>query len=129
MQTTYHYDKCNYRMVAMTSREKLQPWKPSDATDAIREISKDAAFMLDLTGHAKEQMNARDLITSDVLHVLKYGFVYEIAEQATKPNCYKYKVESTTPAGARIVRVVAIPWTTPPEIKIVTVMWRDEPMQ
>lgn len=116
-------------MNQIISRDKLQPWKPSDATDAIRGISSDDAFTLDLTSHAKDQMNARDLIISDILHVLKHGFVYDSPEQATKPNCYKYKVESTTPAGAKIVRVVAIPWSIPPEIKIVTVMWRDEPMQ
>ncbi len=71
-------------------------------------------------------MRERDLIVSEVLHVLKFGFIYEDPEPATQKGCYKYKVESTSPAGARVVRVVAIPWAEPPEIKIVTVMWRDE---
>lgn len=74
-------------------------------------------------------MKERDLIVSDVLHVLKHGFVYDNPEPATQRGCFKYKIETTSPAGSRVVRVVAIPWANPPEIKIVTVMWRDEAMQ
>lgn len=113
-------------MSQSSARNKSQPWKPADATNAIREIAKDGLFTLDLSSHASEQLVARDLITSDILHVLKYGFVYDPPEPATQKNCYKYKVESTSPAGSRVVRIIAIPWSNPPEIKIVTVMWRDE---
>lgn len=74
-------------------------------------------------------MIARDLYTPDIMHVLKHGFVYENPIAATQKGCFKYKVESTTPVGPKVVRVVAIPWIQPPEIKIVTVMWRDEPIQ
>jgi hypothetical protein len=74
-------------------------------------------------------MSRRDLIVGDVLHVLKHGFVYEEPVAATQPGCFKYKMEATTPAGSRVVRVVAIPWANPPEIKIITVMWRDEAIQ
>jgi hypothetical protein len=109
--------------------QRPQPWKPADATDAIRHIAKLDDMMLDLTGHARSQMVARDLILGDVLHVLKHGFVYEEPEPATREGCYKYKVETTSPSSARVVRVVAIPWVNPLEIKIVTVMWRDEAMQ
>jgi Domain of unknown function (DUF4258) len=105
-----------------------QPWKPANATDAIRCIAA-GIFDFVLTNHAKEQMSDRNLITSDVLHVLKNGFVYELPEDATQPNCFKYKVESASPEGPRIVRVVVIPGTTPPMLKIVTVMWRDEATQ
>lgn len=110
------------------ARQKPQPWKPADATEAIRSISQDNTF-LDLTGHARDQMAARDIIVSDVLHVLKHGFVYEMPESATKSGFYKYKVESKSPAGPRDIRLVVIPWSTPPEIKVVTVMWRDEILQ
>jgi hypothetical protein len=108
------------------ARQKPQPWKPADATDAIRSIAKDGELTLDLTSHARDQMRQRDLIAGDLLHVLKYGFVYENPEPAKQNGCFKYKVESTSPAGSRVVRVVAIPWSSPPEIKIVTAMWRDE---
>lgn len=108
------------------ARKQVQPWKPADATDAIRAISLDENLTLDLTLHAKEQMGTRDLYVSDILHVLKHGFVFEPATPATHPKCFKYKIESTTPASTRAVRIVAIPWSNPPEIKVVTVMWRDE---
>lgn len=116
-------------MNADMARQKQQPWKPADATDSIRSISRDVKFTLDLTGHALEQMSERDIISPDVLHVLKHGFVYLDPEPATKIGCYKYKIESTSPAGARVIRLVVIPWSNPPEIKIVTVMWRDEALQ
>lgn len=108
---------------------KAQPWKPADATDSIRSLAKESKMTLDLTGHARDQMKDRDLFVSDVLHVLKHGFVYDDPEPATKKGCFKYKIEATSPVGPRVVRIVAIPWMNPPEIKIVTVMWRDEAMQ
>jgi hypothetical protein len=105
--------------------KKGQPWKPADATLAIRRLA-GGVYTLNLTEHAKAQMATRGLYTPDVMHVLKRGFVYEDSETATRPECFKYKVECVTPNGPRTVRVVAIPWCDPPEIKIVTVMWRDE---
>jgi hypothetical protein len=105
---------------------KSQPWRPSDATDNIRALSKTDALTLSWTGHAKHQMSDRDLIVSDVLHVLKYGYIYDEPEKATQNGYFKYKMESSSPAGSRVVRVVVIPCQNPPELKIVTVMWRDE---
>lgn len=108
---------------------KPQPWSPADATDCIRNLAVHSALTLDLSEHAKDQMMDRDLFVSDIMHVLRHGFVYENPDAATKKGCYKYKVESTSPVGPKVVRVIAIPWINPPEIKIVTVMWRDEAMQ
>jgi hypothetical protein len=112
-------------MTQLAAGNKPQPWKPADATDAIRTLVT-SEHDLYLTGHAKSQMLARDLILSDLRHVLKFGFVYEDPMAATQPGCFKYEIESTTPEGARVVRLIAIPWVNPPHIKIVTVMWRDE---
>ena len=116
-------------MSQVVARQKQQPWKPADATDAIRDIARDMSFSLDLTSHARDQMRERDIISSDILHVLKHGFVYDEPEQATQKNCFKYRIDSRSPAGVKIIRLVAIPWNNPPEIKIVTVMWRDEAIQ
>ncbi len=110
-------------------RIKSQPWKPSDATDSIRQISAQDDFTLDLTAHAREQMRVRDLITGDVLHLLKYGYVYVDPIPATRNGCFRYEVESSVPSSSQVVRIVAIPWPRPPEIKIVTVMWRNETPQ
>lgn len=115
-------------MTHPTAGRKPQPWKPADATDAIRTLVKADEFTLDLSRHARDQMFERGLIVSDLLHVLKFGFVYEEPVPATTKGCFKYKVESTTPEGNRVVRLIAIPRVKPPEIKIATVMWRDEPL-
>jgi hypothetical protein len=116
-------------MSQVGASRKKQPWKPADATDAIRSLAHESAMTLDLTAHARDQLAKRDLIVGDVLHVLKHGFVHDNPEPATRANCFKYKMVATSPAGPRAVRVVVIPWVEPPELKIVTVMWRDEPMQ
>jgi hypothetical protein len=105
---------------------KPQPWDPGDATDNIREIAVQE-FALSLTGHVEERMEERGLATGDILHLLKRGFVYEQAQPTTRPTCFKYCVDGTTPnSESRTVRLVCIPSTDPLEIKIITIMWRDE---
>ena len=106
--------------------QKPQPWKPADATDAIRAIAK-GVFTLSWTKHAREQMAARELSTGDILHALKRGVVSEGSQPSTRPNCYKYLIDCNTPnSGARTVRTVVVPCCKPAEIKVITVMWRDE---
>jgi hypothetical protein len=103
-----------------------QPWTPGDATDNIREIAA-SNFALSLTGHVTERMEERDLTTADIRHILRRGFVYEQAQETTRSKCFKYCIDASTPnSGSRTVRLVVVPCTDPLEIKIVTVMWRDE---
>ena len=104
-----------------------QPWAPAEATVQIRKIGSDRHLTITYTGHARDQMLDRDLLISDVLYVLKNGFVYSVATAATQSGLWKYLVETRTPnSGNRIVRVVAIPDKSKIWIKIVTVMWVDE---
>jgi hypothetical protein len=104
-----------------------QPWNPADATDIIRAIAA-SAFDFHLTHHAKEQMELRGLTTSDILHLLKHGFVYEEAEASTRKDLFKYKLDGMTPNSEnRALRIVVLPCTKKKrQIKIITVMWRDE---
>jgi hypothetical protein len=106
-----------------------QPWTPTQATERIRSIRLDDAFSISFKKHAKDQLEARELILSDVLYLLKNGFVFEKADPSTNPNFFKYQIEGKTPnSGSRDVRSVVIPdWRTK-EIKIITVMWKDEPL-
>jgi hypothetical protein len=114
----------------MPKRKKpppIRPWKPSVATTRIRRKADDDPTIYP-TGHAKAQMADRDLIMSDVLHVLKRGFVYEEAEPAKEDGFFRYHMEGPSPnSGGRSIRVVVIPFPTP-ALKIVTVMWVDEDM-
>lgn len=97
-----------------------------DATKQINQAAAEPLMQLSLTFHAKERMLQRSLIIADVKHVLKTGFVYEKAEQASRPQFWKYKIEGPSPNSAgRSVRIVVIP-ATGPSLKIVTVMWKDE---
>ena len=80
-----------------------------------------------LTRHAKDRLQKRDLLISDVLHVLCQGTVYETAEPATRQGLFKYQMECTTPnSNGRSVRLVIIPSPTNATIKVVTIMWADK---
>jgi hypothetical protein len=108
--------------------ETNQPWSPALATKLIRAIASDLNCSFAYTAHARERLNERGLIMSDVLFVLRQGFVYGVPEKSTIKGLYKYKVENQSPnSGARFLRVVAIPDKKSCQIKVVTIMWRDEP--
>jgi len=104
----------------------LGQWSAAEATNAINRCAKDDALALSWTSHVREQMAARDLTMSDVRHVLKRGFVFDQPRPATRPGFFRYLIEATTPnSDGRKVGVVVIP-DGKAEMKIVTVMWRDE---
>lgn len=74
-----------------------------------------------------QRLADRGLLTGDVLFVLKYGFVYGDPTPATRPDFYRYEMESRTPnSDGRSVRVVVIPDAMNLICKIVPVMWVDE---
>ena len=86
----------------------------------------DPAFSMGERKHAKSQMQERDLIMGDVLHVLKNGFVYEDPKPATQKGRYRYRMISKTPNSSnREVAVIVIP-DPPPAVVLVSVMWVDE---
>jgi Domain of unknown function (DUF4258) len=104
-----------------------QPWPPAEATRQINRISGEPRLTLCLTEHAKQRMIERDLITGDVLFVLKRGFVHTSPEASSQPGLFKYQIEARTPnSGGRVVRIVAIPDPVRVWVKVVTVMWVDE---
>lgn len=101
-------------------------WSPAEATKRINECAKSLMLNVALTKHAKDQLLERTLFMGDLLHLLKTGFVYEEPEPATREGFYKYRIEGITPnSGRRTVRGVVIP-NGDCNLKIVTVMWRDE---
>jgi len=101
-------------------------WTPAEATRKINECADSPGLQLSWTIHAEERLAERDLLTGDIIYLLKRGFVYEEPETATREGFFKYRVEGTTPnSDGRTVRAVVIP-SGGCAIKIVTVMWRDE---
>jgi hypothetical protein len=106
-----------------------EPWTPAQATERIRAIAREDGFDLSYKVHAKDQLVERNLIISDITYLLKNGFVYEKPEAATRKPYWKYQMQCTTPNSKnREVRVVAIPDWKRKAIKVVTLMWVDEPM-
>lgn len=104
-----------------------QPWSPAEATRIIRDLARSSKMQLTYTQHARARLLDRDLTMSDVLWVLKEGFIHRAPETSTQPGLFKYHPESRSPnSGNRSVRVVVIPDPTRSWMKIVTVMWVDE---
>ncbi len=68
----------------------------------------------------------RDIIVSDILHVLARGYINEEPEESTRVGHCKYKICSKSPnSGNREICLVVIPDPEKPAIKIVTAMWKD----
>ena len=79
-----------------------------------------------LTGRVKERFQERNLLIADIRYLLKFGYVYDDAEESTKNGFWKYKVEGTTPnSETRTWLVVIIPDFQHRTIKMVTVHWKD----
>lgn len=71
-------------------------------------------------------MRERDIIMGDLLFLLRTGFVYDAPTPATREGFFRYAVEGTSPSSdGRSIRTIVIP-SEGCELKIVTVMWRDE---
>ena len=116
-------------MTGSRKPSRTRPWVPAKATEEIRKLAQQD-FQFIWTWHASEQMQERDLITGDIIHVLKNGFVHEEAKPSTRKGFFKYKVESRSPnSGGRTVGVVVVPQRETPLFKVITVMWVDEPTQ
>lgn len=108
--------------------EVAEPWNPAQATDRIRSIAQ-GEFLISYKMHAKDQMSDRGLIIGDLNYLLRNGFVYVPAEASKRDPFWKYQMQSSTPNSKnREVRVVVIPDWKRKHLKIITVMWADEPM-
>lgn len=72
-------------------------------------------------------MAERSIIISDILYLVRNGFVYKDPIPAKTEGYYRYEIECRTPNSAnRSIRLVVIPNYNTMGIKIVTVMWVDE---
>ena len=106
---------------------KNEPWNPTDATYAIREVGRHPALSLAYKIHAMQRLAERGIVVSDVLYLLRNGFVYEDPKPATQAGYFRYVVDCRTPnSDGRIVTAVVIPNANTMSIKIVTVYWKDE---
>jgi hypothetical protein len=108
-------------------QELNEPWGATEATKRIRAIARDRRFSLSYKVHALQRLAERGVLVGDVLFVLKNGFVYTDPKPATRPDFFRYEMESRTPnSEGRAIRVVVIPDEMNLICKVVTVMWADE---
>lgn len=104
-----------------------KPLTPAAATRLMNAVAAKEELTLSMTAHARDQVMERNLTIGDVLHALRRGFVHDQAQPTTRAGIFKYRIESATPnSHARHVAVVVIP-VTAIELKVITVMWADEP--
>ena len=103
-----------------------EPWEAANATTNIHRMAQKPCFGFQWKTHAKGRMAERNIIMSDILYVLKNGFVYEKPIPATRDGYYKYAIECKTPNSERSIRLIVIPNLETCKIKIITVMWADE---
>lgn len=113
----YHGDICH----------GMPKWKPAKATETIREYASSDKLSLLLTHHARQRLAERDLQIGDILHLLKYGHIYQDPTPATQPSLFKYELEGTTPnSHTRFLKAIVIPHPDEPQVKVVSIMWKDE---
>lgn len=104
-----------------------QPWTAAVATRTINQIAKNPQCDMSYVHHVSMRLKERNLLISDLLYVLKNGFVYAEPQESTLADHYKYRIEGQSPnSGSRYLRAVAIPDEKSCQIKVITIMWRDE---
>lgn len=90
-------------------------------------MGRSSALSITYKLHAKERLSERGIILSDVLYVLKNGFVFQEPLPSTRAGLFRYGIETTTPnSGGRSIRIVIVPDRSKCWIKVVSVMWVDE---
>ncbi len=102
-------------------------WQPAKATHEIRKIARSKELVLSYPLHARNRLAERGLIVSDVLYVLKNGFVHRSAEPTKVVGEFCYRMDGRSPnSGGRSLGVVVIPDLPSRHLRVVTVMWLDE---
>ena len=88
----------------------MSRWSPKTATREITKIATSKKMTISYCLHAKERLAERNIIISDVLHVLRYGIVQQDPQPSTREAFNKYLVESKSPNSEnRTIGVVVIP--------------------
>ena len=122
----YHYDRfCLvgglYEAIYRDTwwRKMAEKLSPRKATQQINELSK--------TVHAEERLTEREILSGDLLYLLRNGFIYDAPTQATQPNLWKYVIEGATPnSNSKTLCAAIIPDIEKGHIKIVTCYWKDK---
>lgn len=109
----------------------MKEMSPADATRFVNALAQCDNFSVNWSNHAKLRILERDLISGDILYLLKNGFVHSKGKKAdgkakNNNDIFKYIIEGSTPnSNGRFICAVIIP--APDEsVTILTVYWKDE---
>lgn len=109
----------------------MKEMSPADATRFVNALARGDNFSINLSFHAKKRLQERNLISGDVLYLLKNGFVHSKGQKAdgkakNNNDIFKYIIEGSTPnSNGRFICAAIIP--APDEsVTILTVYWKDE---
>ena len=102
-------------------------WSAKQAEKHIHEYArKSSDFELAYTVHAKQRIEERDIIISDITYILIRGYIDEEPEESTRAGYCKYKMCGKSPnSNNREICLIIIPDPDKPAIKLVTIMWKD----
>ncbi|WP_339796060.1 DUF4258 domain-containing protein [uncultured Hyphomonas sp.] len=96
-----------------------------DAMEAVRRVVQTDSSKINLSGHAREQMELRNIVVRDVLRALEFGDPIGLLRFGKKEGEIKLKV-TFRPRGMREIAVVTLVVTEKDWVFVKTVMWRDE---
>jgi len=100
--------------------------KFSTEEDLLHAVHTQAADSVNVTFtyHARERMEKREILDTDVLRILQRGDLKGRIEQDKEENGWKLKIVYLL-RGNREAGVVTIVYPNRPELRVVTVEWED----
>ncbi len=107
---------------------KSKCWSAMQAEKSIHAYAQQSADLeLAYTMHAKQRIEERNIIMSDILHILACGHIDDEPKESSRPGYCKYRICGKSPnSGNREICLIVIPDPAKAAIKIITVMWKDQ---
>ena len=117
----YQYD------ISSAMKPPVGKLSPAKATLRINTWAQTGLLRLNFSQHAKERQFLREFVISDIVYLLKYGFVLDEPSMSEKSyGYYKYVIQGKVLSNLdRVAQGVVIP-LAPARLLVVTVMWKDK---
>ena len=81
---------------------------PGGATKKIWKLAGDDNTDWWITDHFKNQLKERNIISSDIKHLLRTGYVYKEGTESTVPGLWKYQLEGTITSLSQLAQHKAV---------------------
>ena len=108
----------------------MYPYKPFKEKELLDFLQENRGIeRIAWTEHARQRLEERGIIMSDVLYLLRHDFELLRIDDTTRSDegLFKYKIAGYTPnSNNKRICLVIIPSLKTYSVKIVTVMWEKE---